>query len=488
MRLHFLVAGGIFLRAQGGKIAKVSTGVRRVVVIGGGVSGLATAYFVKNRLGEKVEVTVLESSQRVGGKAFTQTIAGRLVDTGPDAFLSRAIPLAELIDEIGIREECVAPASAGAYVWSKRKLRPLPPGANFGLPEKLVPLVRTGLISIPGALRAGLDLILPKRELPADHSVADLLRPRFGDEVYHRMVEPMLGGVHAGSPEVLSAPSTVPEIEAIAKSGRSMLLTLRKRKRSVAQPSTKPGAALISFKNGISTLTNALAARLGQEVVRTSTPVDGIHFDGTKYTVNTQHGSFEAEEVVLATPAYVSAEILKDVNPTLSKSLREIPYVDSAAVILAFRKSEVPPLPSGTGFLIPPIENEFIVGVTWLSNKWPQLVNDEVVIIRNLVGRYGDDRWTKMNNDQIVAKVLEGLHRMMGITAQPIERIIQPWPKAMPQYVVGHGRRLADIEKELERLPGMHLVGAAYRGVGLAGCVASARVLAEQIVKNVTGE
>jgi oxygen-dependent protoporphyrinogen oxidase len=456
-----------------------------VVVVGGGISGLATAYFLRQQLGTDATITVVEESARLGGKVLAREIAGLTVDTGPDAFLSRAPALALLIDQLDLRNQIVSPATVGAYIWSRGKLRPLPPGANFGLPERVIPLVRSGLISIPGAFRALFDLVLPKRDLPTDHSVEDLLRPRLGTEIYHRMVEPMLGGVHAGSSSLLSAPSTIPEIESMAKSGRSLLITMRKRKKKTPKPVGKPGSALISFAGGISTLTNTLATNLGEDSFLRETTVLGITYENSGYKVETNQATLFADHVVLATPAFVSAELLKELDFGAAELLDQIPYVDSAAVILAFKKSAIPPLPSGTGFLIPPIENEFIVGVTWLTSKWPQLVNEEVVVVRNLVGRYGDKRWLDMDDSTIIANVCEGLLRMMNITVDPIAFVIQRWPKAMPQYVVGHGARLEAIESSLEKYPGLHITGAAYRGVGLAGCVAQAEQLARKISEGI---
>lgn len=456
---------------------------KRVVVIGGGVSGLTAAYYLKSRLGAAGEVIVLEGDRRVGGKALTREVGGLQVDTGPDAFLSRAPQLASLVDELGLRSEVVEPAATGAYVWSRGKLRKLPPGSTFGLPEKVVPLVLSGLITIPGALRALFDLFLPAKPLPADYTVEQLVRPRFGREVFNRMVEPLLGGVHAGSAKVLSAPATVPEIVAMAKAGRSMVLTMQKRKRKAPKPSGKAPAALVSLHGTIESLPRRLAEELGDRV-RLGVKVERVERTDGGYLVHTSQGVEAATDVVFAVPAYVAAKLLAPLAPAAAAKLDAIPYVDTAGVLLAFRRSEVKPLPYGTGFLIPPVEQEFIVGCTWLTSKWPQLVNDEVVVIRNLVGRWGDKRWLAMDDQELVDRVREALRRMIGITAEPFDAVIQRWPAAMPQYVVGHSQRLNEIEADLDALGGLHLTGAAYRGVGLAGCVAQGHAVATRIAED----
>lgn len=454
----------------------------RVVVVGGGISGLATAYFLRQRLGPGARLRVLEASQRPGGKVRTAQVAGRPVDTGPDAYLSRAPELGKLVASLGLADIVVEPQSSGTYIWSRGGLRPLPAGMAFGLPDRLVPLLRSGLLGPAEVARAGLDLVLPPTRLPEDPSVADLVRPRFGAGVYDRLVAPLLGGVHAGDPAALSASSTVPEIAAMARSGRSLYLTMRRRRRSAPKPGGRPSAPLVSLRGGLSGLTSRLADELGPETAVTGTPARGLERrpDGG-WTVRTDAGPVTAPQVVLATPAYVTADLLADLAPVAAGLLRGIEYVDVANVTLAFRRDQVPPLPPGTGFLVPPVEGELVVGCSWLSQKWPQ-PSDDLVLVKTMVGRAGDTRWLAMDDERLVDEVREGLSRMLGIHADPVDRVVQRWPAAMPQYVVGHAARLTALDAELAGLPGLALTGAAYRGVGLAGCVAQAEATATRLL------
>jgi len=250
--------------------------VPHTVVVGAGVSGLTTAYLLRRRMGDRGSVTVLEQAADVGGKVRTVDLAGLPVDTGPDAFLARATALRGLIDELGLGPAVVEPLPGGAYIWSRGRLRPLPAGAAFGLPERPWPMVRSGLISPLGAARAGLDLVLPSRNGSDDPSVREMLRPRFGPEVYTRLVEPLLGGVHAGDPAVLSARSAVPEIAAMAGAGRSMYLTMRARRRTAPPATDKPSAPLVSLRGGMSRLTDALADSLGSQAITTGVTVARI--------------------------------------------------------------------------------------------------------------------------------------------------------------------------------------------------------------------
>jgi len=454
----------------------------RVVVVGGGISGLATAYHLRRRLGPDAGVHVLESAAAPGGKVHTARVAGRAVDTGPDAYLSRAPELGALVAALGLTGDVVEPQSSGSYIWSRGALRALPPGMAFGLPERLVPLLRSGLLRPTEVARAGLDLVLPPTRLPADPSVADLVRPRFGAGVYDRLAAPLLGGVHAGDPALLSATSTVPEIAAMARSGRSLYLTMRRRRRAAPRPAGPPRPPLVSLRGGLSVLTARLAEELGPETVVTGAAARGLERrpEGG-WRVRTDAGRFTAAQVVLATPAYVTADLLADVAPGAAELLRSIDYVDVANVTLAFRREDVPRLPPGTGFLVPPVEHELVVGCSWLSQKWPQ-PDDELVLVKTMVGRSGDSRWLAMDDERLEREVREALGRMLGIHATPVDRVVQRWPRAMPQYVVGHADRLAALDAGLAGIPDLRLTGAAYRGVGLAGCVAQAEATATSLL------
>ncbi len=454
----------------------------RVVVVGGGISGLATAYHLRRALGPEAVLRVLESAAAPGGKVHTVRVAGRAVDTGPDAYLSRAPELGALVDALGLTDDVVEPQSSGSYIWSRGALRALPAGMAFGLPERLVPLLRSGLLRPTEVARAGLDLVLPPTRLPDDPTVADLVRPRFGAGVYDRLAAPLLGGVHAGDPALLSATSTVPEIATMARSGRSLYLTMRRRRRGALRPTGPARAPLVSLRGGLSRLTARLAEELGPETVVTGATVRGLERrpEGG-WSVPTDIGPFTAAQVVLATPAYVTAELLADVAPGAAELLRSIDYVDVANVTLAFRREEVPPLPPGTGFLVPPAEHELVVGCSWLSQKWPQ-PDDDLVLIKTMVGRSGDTRWLTMDDERLEQEVRAALARMLGIGATPVDRVVQRWPGAMPQYVVGHADRLAALDAQLAAVPDLRLTGAAYRGVGLAGCAAQAAATATSLL------
>ena len=458
----------------------------RVVIVGGGISGLATAHYMRRRLGAGVQLTLVEGGMQLGGKVATQEFSGHLVDTGPDALLVRAPKMAALLADLGLDDQTVAPAVQGAYVWSRGRLRRLPQGTLFGVPERLLPLLRSRLLSPAGLARAALDLVLPRRPtLSHDPSIADLVRPRLGSQVFDRLVEPLLGGVHAGRAGELSARSTVPDIEALARNNRSLYLGLRRLRRHAPPASGAP--ALVTLDGGLVRLVDALAARLADDDVRLDSAARLVARVVDGYRVDLVDGqSIVADAVVMATPAFVTARLLADVAPDAATLLAQVLYADVATIWLAYPRSAVQRGLDGTGFLVPPEEGKLLVGCTWSSAKWPHLADDDVVLIRCMVGRHGDRRWVNMDDDTLVGRVHDELVEPMGLTAGPVHQRIQRWPQGLPQYLVGHQDRLDAVDAALRHLPGLYLTGAAYRGVGLASCVADAERTATDVAQDVS--
>jgi len=299
------------------------------------------------------------------------------------------------------------------------------------------------------------------------------------------MVEPLLGGVHAGRAAELSARTTVPDIEALARKNRSLYLGLRKLRRNA--PPSSGGAVLITLAGGLVGLVEALVARLGDADVRSNSTVSLVAREGNGYRVDLSDGtSIAADAVVLATPAFVTAELLADVAPDAATVLEQVPYVDVATVWLAYPRSAIGRPLDGTGFLVPPEEGKLLVGCTWSSAKWPHLADDTLVLIRCMVGRRGDPRWLSMDDDTLVRRVHDELVESMSMTEGPIHQSIQRWPQAMPQYLVGHQGRLDGLGTAMTHMPGVFLTGAAYRGVGIASCVADAGRIATAVAQHLT--
>jgi oxygen-dependent protoporphyrinogen oxidase len=295
----------------------------------------------------------------------------------------------------------------------------------------------------------------------------------------------LLGGVHAGRAAELSAHSTVPDIEALASKNRSLYLGLRKMRRHAPPASGAP--VLVTLTGGLGLLVEALTARLAGDDVRLNTTVRLITRVGTGYRVELVGGkNIAADAVVLATPAYATAGLLLELAPDAATVLAKIPYVDVATIWLSYPRSAMGRRLDGTGFLVPPEEGKLMVGCTWSSAKWPHLADDNLVLIRCMVGRRGDRRWLDLNDENLVSRVHDELVEAMGLTARPLHQSIQRWPQAMPQYLVGHQDRLNALDAATHHLPGLHLTGAAYRGVGLASCVADAKRTAQDVTQDIS--
>lgn len=466
---------------------------RRVVVVGGGISGLATAYYLTHPPSPCgavpqvtiPQVTVLESGARLGGKILTADVAGFAVDTGPDGLLARTAVVEQLLRDLALFDRLSQPAKRRAYVWTRGALRPLPPISLLGVPDTPLPLLRSRVLSPWGALRAGADFVLPQQSLPPDPTIAQLLRPRFGREVFDQLIEPMLGGVHAGRADVLSARSVVPEVYAVARASRSTYLALRRRGRVPGR-----GLGMVTMPGGLTTLVDSLRTSLTQAHadLRTGAQVTAIERAGAGFRLRLAEGDpVDADAVVVATPAFAAGPLVEPLSQSAAAALDGIPYVGVATVLLAYPASAVQRPLDGTGFLVPPKGGRLLVGCTWSSAKWPHLADEEFALFRCSVGRHGDQRWADLDDEELVDRVHAELATSVGVSHRPVAVHLQRWPLAMPQYTVGHEHRLTSLATALRSLPGLYVTGAAYRGVGIASCISQAAQVAATVAAGLDG-
>lgn len=482
-----------------------------VLVVGGGIAGLATAYALR----ADADVTVLEASPWFGGKIRTAALPDPAapggswpVDTGPDALLIRAPGVRALLTELGLVPDVVGPAIRGSYLWLDGVLRPMPAGSLFGVPDRLFPLLRDRLVGPWGMVRAGADLVLPRRRLPADPTLAQLLRYRFGPAVFDRMIEPMLGGVHAGRAARLSAASAVPEVMRLVDGKRSVFLALRaaEKRRTVtaaagapsagapgagtgAPADGLPAAPLVTLRGGLSQLVDTLLKALADAGVETvsDAPVTNLAREGDGWAVDVLGAEIErmrADHVVLAVPAPVAGALLagvEGVHPPAVAALLDLEQVSVATATLAFDRDQVPHDLAATGFLVPPAEGRLLVGCSWLTSKWGHLRNETTVLLRCMVGRDGDQAFKDLDDDALVAAVTAELRDAIGVRGEARAAVVQRWDKAMPQYTVGHRDRVAAVDAAVAALPGLHVTGSSYRGVGVASCLTDAAAVAARI-------
>jgi oxygen-dependent protoporphyrinogen oxidase len=443
-------------------------GSSSVVVLGGGISGLAAAHRLAT-LGTG-QVLVVESSQRLGGKISAVELAGHFLDAGPDSFITRNPAGTRLCAELGLAGELVAPAPLGALLWVRGRLRPLPKDLALGVPRQMSSLAASGAVSPLGLARAALEGILPIKIRQGDLSVGELVRQRFGDEVFEAVVDPLLSGIYAGNADRLSAESVVPHLVEALRRGRHLM--------SLDAPKTS-GPAFLTLRGGLTQLVDALAGTLPPGSIRLGVAAVGLSRAEAGYRVALSSGEeVETDLVVLATPPSVTASLLKSLSTPAAQLLSSIESVPVATVFLMYSPSRVT-LPSATGFLVPRRDARLMVGCTFLSQKWPHLDGDGRTVIRCAVGRDGSSSWQDLDDGQLVRAVRAELQEATGIGEDPEAVAVHRHCDGMPQYRVGHKERVDAIEASLVALPGLALAGAAYHGVGLPACIASGRRAAD---------
>ncbi len=454
-----------------------------MAVIGGGITGLSAASFLRRtRSSLRPHVILIEADERLGGKIRTSQLAGMPVEAGPDGFLARAPEAADLCRSLGLHGELVAPAPGPAYLWSRNRLRPIPTGLIMGLPTRLGPLLRSRILSPAGVIRAGLDLILPGQTRADDVSVGDLVRRRFGREVLERLVDPLLAGIYAGRADELSVLAATPELAALARRHRSLLLAMRASRPATSAPTAPP---FLTLASGLQTLVERLHRDLDGVDVRTNVAVTGLAATpGRAYRLELGGGSaIEADAIILAVPAFAAADLLRAEGPVAAPALDAIGYTSVATVALAYPAEAFPVPLVGTGFLVARHEAPLLIGCTWLSTKWPHLSRSGLTLLRCAVGRAGDERWREFDDAALTAHVHTDLVRTMGVRRAPVEAWVTRWERAIPRYAVGHLDRLRHIEEAMSHLPGILLAGAAYRGVGVTSCISQAKAAASQTLE-----
>jgi oxygen-dependent protoporphyrinogen oxidase len=438
----------------------------RVAVVGGGIAGLAAAWELATAA-IPVAVTVFEPG-RLGGNVATSPFAGHLVDEGADAFIARVPDGIRLCQELGLTSELVAPEAGRALLWVGGRLRALPEGLTLGVPGKILPVLRSGLLSPAGLVRAGLDLVLPPTAWPADLSVADLISRRLGRQVAERLVDPLLGGIHAGNTAELSAEAVAPQLNTAARSGRSLLLTLR----GAAPPS---GPTFLAPRGGMSRLVNRLIEALTERGVSfEQSAVDVLSRERGNRLDLAPGGSFD--RVVLATPAAAASGLLHDLSPEAAVELAAIPTASVALVTLAYRRHAVAVPEGASGILVPRGEGRLMTACSFGSLKWPHWSAPDDLVLRVSTGRHGDVRALELGDEDLVARLAGEVAAALRTTAAPTEWRVSRWPSAFPQYLVGHVSRVDRLERILARdVPEVALAGASYRGSGIPACIASGR-------------
>ncbi len=470
----------------------------RIAIVGGGITGLATAYFLQAQARAQqrpLEVYLIEAGPRLGGKVLTEREDGFLVEGGPDAFLTTKPWALRLCQELGLADQVVGPQPQNhkTFVLGGGRLRRLPEGVMGLVPTRFGPFLRSDLFSPWGKLRMGLDLLVPPRRDGGDESLGHFVRRRLGREALERLAEPLLAGIYAADADQLSLLATFPRFREMERRHRSLIagtLAVRRRRPPASAPPKAPvsRSPFRTLRSGLSELVKALQARLretpdvsvilGQRVVevqrRNTAPA---------YRLRLAEGrAIEADAVVLAVPAYAAAEMVASLSPQAAELLSDIAYASTAVVTLALRREQVAHPLDGTGFVVSRTEGRALTACTWSASKWPGRAPEGFVLLRCFFGRAGQEGVLAQDDEALSRLAWEELRDLLGLEGRAVRVWVHRWPRAMPQYRVGHLERLQELDEVLGEHPGLILAGAAYRGIGLPDCIRQAQEAAGRVL------
>ncbi len=477
----------------------------RLVIVGGGIAGLAAAYYALTRPQQPPdEVIILEKDDRWGGKIATDRVDGFVIEGGPDTFIAMKPWGMALARELGIADRLHGsnPVQKNTYILHKGRLLPLPGGLTMMIPTDFRGMLATGLISWPGKVRMGLDFLLPPAKAPGEESLGQFVTRRLGREAYEALIEPLMSGIYAGDGDKLSLQATFPYLRDLEiKHGGLVRGALAAKRERMRKGGSNPGSRsmFVTPKTGLAELVEALVARLGElgAELRLETQVDALEMANAGRSTNKERrpqtaspmyrlhlangDTLESDRVILATPAYVTARLMRSYDPELAALLDAIPYASTATVILAYDLQDVPRPLDGYGYVIPRREGRRALACTWTSTKFPHRAPEDKALLRVFVGRAGQEEDIEWTEEGLLQIAREELQLTLGITAEPLLTRVFIWPQAMPQYNVGHPARVHRIMAKIEQWPGLALAGNAYHGIGIPDCIHSGEMAVERL-------
>lgn len=461
--------------------------MKQVIIVGGGISGLATAYFLREKTraaGIEVGITLLEKERTAGGKIRSIREDGYTCEWGPNGFLDNKPQTLDLCRSLKVDGSLMRSND------NARKRFIFSGGVLNRLPENGPSFLKSSLISWPGKLRLAMEPFIPQYRGEADETLADFGRRRLGDEALAKLIAPMVSGIFAGDPETMSLKSCFPRIaELEAEYGgliKAMIRLAKQKKADIAAgkavaSAAGPGGVLTSFRDGIQTLTDIMTAELGPEVVRGAEGVVSVSRGGSvPWRVVTEKAEYAADALILATPAYATAGLLDAADPAISELLRQIPYASMTVVCFGYDRGKIDYDLDGFGYLIPKQERLSTLGTLWDSSMFDNRAPEGKVLLRSMMGGACFPQYVKLSDAEVEMRVRSDLEKTMGITAAPEFIRIFRHERAIPQYIVGHGKRLEALTGLVGRHSGLVLTGNSYRGIGLNDCVAAAHRGAEE--------
>jgi len=452
----------------------------RTIIIGGGISGLATAYYLSKG---GASPTIIESRPRLGGVIQTDKIEGCTIEAGPDSFLSVKPAALELIGELGLRDDVIGSNDhlRITYVRKGGKLVPLPDGLMMMVPTKILPLLTTGLLSTATKIRMGMELLRAPKMKPGDESVADFVREHYGQEAVDYLAEPLLSGIYGGDPRELSVTAVLPRFVELATRYGSLTRGVLAA-RAQAPKAQTPAPLFRTLRGGLGQLVDAVSAAIRGKVDVRQARAESVERTPTGFRVRVDGELLDADRVVLACEAHSAAALLRGMDTRLTELLGQVDYSSTMTVAVGFDAADFARPPSGFGFLVPKKERRRLVACTWVGTKFSYRVPEGKIVARCALGGTADPGVLGESDEAVIAAVTQELREIAGVTAPPRFTRIARWPRSMAQYTVGHPAREAELEARLSQIPGLHVAGNAYQGIGIPDCIRMGKAAAEKIL------
>lgn len=480
--------------------------MKRIVVIGGGISGLAFAHRILERnqeLGNQAEVTLIEAAKEVGGIVRTEERDGFLLERGPDSFISEKPEALNLAKRLGLADHLIPTNTAErrSFVVRKGKLLPVPEGFHLLAPARLLPFLKSDIFSWPGKARMVMELMLPRHHVNggSDESLAQFVRRRFGSEALARMAQPMVGGIYTADPENLSLQATMPRFLAMERQHRSLILAMRKHgpvssKYNDHQTSGARYSLFLSFDKGMQLLTDTLSQKIAalgkaqpEDPILLGTRVESLELtaenSARRWRITTNAGDpFLADAVCLAVPSFVCGRLIRAADSELASDLESISYASSATINLAYKREDIPHRLNGFGFVVPFIERRSIMACTFSSVKFAGRAPKNHVLLRAFVGGALQPELADLPESELLSRIKVDLGELLGVDREPIFCEVSRWQKSMPQYNLGHLERVERIRARVASLPNLFLAGNAYTGIGIPDCIRSGEDAADGLL------
>ncbi|EIM05465.1 protoporphyrinogen oxidase [Planococcus antarcticus DSM 14505] len=464
----------------------------KVIVVGGGITGLSAAYYLQKQAieqGLEIEITLIEVAHRLGGNIQTLHKDGFVIERGPDSFVSRKNSIQQLAKELEIEDRLVQSAPGKTYVAVENNLYPIPVGSVMGVPTNFGSFLTSGISSWFGKARALGDFVLPASTTVEDQPLGKFLRRRFGNELVENLIEPLFSGVFAGDIDRLSLTATFPELLKTEQQHRSLIRGLKKNRISDYRAfNTEKKGMFQTFEGGLETLVRTLEVELENCTILKGVKVEKLERQNDQAKLRLNNGAtITADGVIFALPHVKLLPIFEPLG--LLRGLKEMPSTSIATVSIAFPEGAVKPVQDCMGFVVARNSDFTITACSAAHLKWPSLTPPGKTMYRSFIGRVGDEAVVELSDQEIVKAVLEDLHKLLDIQANPEFTVVSRMKEAMPQYIVGHVERVALAKKELlEALPMVQIAGGSFEGFGLPACVDQGKAAANQLIERFTAE